>query len=180
MKIILAWMDWSMYCRDYYYKFPKNLCSLFWRSLFSVLMIPLVWPGHIWNMAFTKNNFKNQMEAGGKLYYFSAGALHITAAVLGKAIDSIVYKSTGYNILMMSEDIVIVYLKACASGIIFAVIIMAGALIVFSMGYGVVRGFSLARGDKRLIPKDNIVIQGVRAVKEKYCPIIGWSDITNN
>ena len=70
LKLVLAWLDWSTYCQNDgpQYEFPKSLCQIFWRTLFSIIALPITWFTHLWNGITVKNkHFTNENSDGHKL-----------------------------------------------------------------------------------------------------------------
>lgn len=194
LKLILAWLDWSTFAgtKDVY-SFPKSLCSLFWRTLTSIAVLPVTWVGHIWNLLLVKKKHF-YAEKGKDINKFN---VFVSAIVQGLLLVSgaFVYEQTdgkngtggwGWDWFHMDDHLSLSYLKMLGAGVLgamFLLIVIAAAVLVIVLVYYAFKGVGklfvgeihvageTIYSDERLIPKI------VNAIKNRYCPRIDWSPI---
>lgn len=194
LKLILAWLDWSTYAGiNDVYNFPKSLCSLFWRTLISIVTLPATWVGHIWNLLVVKKRYFYQEEGKDihKFHIFVSVIVQVLLIVSG----AFVYEKTdgkngtggwGWDWFHWDDPFLFTYIKMLGAGVLGAIVLLifiavcilaiVGVYYVFKfigkLFAGDIKvGGETIHADERLIPRI------VDAVKNKYCPTMDWSAI---
>lgn len=200
LKTILAWIDWSMYCRSSEgkggsssYEFPVSICPLFWRTLFSIVALPITWFTHIWNFLFIKfETFRKEDFKTYKLNIVNTLVFTIAIILSGAIIFTITdgdKSNLNWDIFHRSDPFLLSYFKLIGAGIIGVVIFAIGAGIVigvaalFWMAVTAIRDAFIDGkydSDDNFIPSEERTINRVfDAIKNRYCPKIDWSVIKN-
>lgn len=188
IKLFLAWLDWSTYARTAEgslisnYSFPKSLCSLSWRTLFSLFTLPVTWITHVCNRLFVSmNTFRSEDSATHKLNVWNT--LLFTLLFLG--IGVLVYQYTdgkqgsggfGWDLFHISDSFIVNYLKLLGCGVIGGAII-AIMLLVFIGIIGLIFLIFEKLFSKNNTESKSATINAIKAIKNKYCPTIDWSSI---
>jgi len=202
LKLILAWLDWSTYCKSNSneswktnYEYPKSLCSIFWRTLLSIAALPFTWFAHIWNFifvgkdAFLEENFKSHKLNIISIViitifslFFSYIAHNITDGKHGNG-------GLGWDWFHTSDPLLLSYFKLIGAGILFGIVIAICLGIIIGICYLFYELFVLIKdsfsgdryvGDGKYITSEERAIpKAFHAIKNKYCPTIDWSDIRN-
>lgn len=193
-KTILAWLDWSTYCRNsddyfYNYEFPKSLCSLFWRTLLSLAALPFMYWGHLWNLITVKmSHFRSEDRPQHKTSIWVMFLVHFLWVILGTGAHTIIDDALGWNWYKMSDPLYISYFKVLLGGLALGVgILIALALIILVIAgayMGLKKLFTAKPhdGPHSDIPfndEPNWFVKIYRAIKDKYCPRMDWSLIRN-
>jgi hypothetical protein len=189
LKLFLAWLDWSTYARTSEgswksnYNFPKSLCSLAWRTKFSVAMLPITWFTHVWNRLFVSmDTFRREDSDSHKLNVWSTLAFTLVSLILGM----IVHNNTdgkdgsggwGWDLFHMSDPLIINYLKLLGCGVIFGAIIALIILIVIAIVGLIIMAFETLFPKNSVSDSKSATINAIKAVKNKYCPTMDWSSI---
>lgn len=144
--------SWHRRLHDYAYLSdpPRSLCPYSWRILFAVLFAPL-WPPVAWL------DRKHGVDTPFPLRV-STGAAFLTIACL------IVYGIVGIVL---------------AHGLIFSTILFTGTgLSVYAMLKIIPWWFDRRRANRR--PKverePSLVVETIKAAKQKVCPLIDWTE----
>jgi len=189
IKLILAWIDWSTFARkeedawETDYKFPKSLCQLAWRTLFSITMLPITWVTHIWNRIFVSmNTFRKEGTDSHKLHVWSTLGLTFVSLILG----GFVYRQTdgengtggwGWDLFHQSDPLILTYLKLIGCGIVGAIIILILMGLLIAIIFGIAYLYGKIKSSTEESVEDSGITKIVKAVKDKYCPTIDWSSI---
>lgn len=179
IKTFLAWLDWSTYCQDGHgYDFPRTLCGLFWRTVFSILVFPIMFLGHLWNLTYIKRMFYADTWKGAtaKLQIWLTTGIEFAMLLSAFFSDQILYKYWGINIILRSDGFWNIILKSIPlglAGIIVAVIVVA---VVLGSIYGIVQAFIYMFSVKTETGNSikSAVSDTYSAIKDNYCPIIDW------
>ncbi len=185
LKIILAWLDWSSYCLNYAYTFPNNLCSLFWRTLFNLIAFPFSYVGHIWNLFIPMYSFKEERNVDNKLNIFFGTLVHLILILIGTFISSyMIEKIWDLNWFLISDPILLNYIKIMGISIVtigltvFVIILLV--FIISKIISFIKYCFNKTKSNTFKIQKEekpNMVQEVYKSIKDKYCPLIDWSDI---
>lgn len=184
LKIILAWLDWSSYCGDNYSR-PNNLCSLFWRTFFTIITLPLTYIPHIYNLIFPKDHFRYGYGKDHKLYMGTGIVIHILLMILGFLFSKgVIEQKWQWNWFYMSDPFWLNYLKCIGVGIavLIVILIMVSIILLTLFGLHLIyeyinKKFGKSQYEKIAERKPNMFITIYKAIKDKYCPLIDWSDI---
>ena len=186
LKTILAWLDWSNYCFNYSYNFPNNLCSLFWRTFWTITTLPLTYVTHLWNIFQPKYYFWDEMDSDSKMNIYFGFIIHLLIGFVGSAISiNLIEKNLNWNWFLMSDPFLLNYIKVMGIGIISGGII---TLIIIRIVAGIIFiKDSITKYFKNLKhsettdykPKRNVLKEPYKSIKDKYCPLIDWSIIRN-
>lgn len=194
IKIILAWLDWSNYCTNFNYTFPNNLCSLFWRTFFSIIVLPLGYLTHLWNIFHTINNFKHERYSHSKIGLNFGIVLHLIIGIIGfTASKDVIERILFWDWFQSSDPYLLNYIKVLGIGFLVAVSSLIVIGIVVAIGYWAWLLFEYLKdsfhrkifankekmsGDYiEMDPKPSVIKQIYKSVKDEYCPLIDWSDI---
>jgi len=187
LKIILAWLDWSTYCKSYMYERPKTLCSLFWRSFFAILTLPVGWPTHIINVFQPKNDWIEERESGFKPNIWKGIGIHLLVIICGFATLKGVEQEFGVDWLHIADAVWMSYGKMLVFGIMGGIAGIIALAILIASVYGIwwvgkwcveYAQEKLSDGESERAEKEpSWAAQTYRAIKDKYCPIIDWSDL---
>lgn len=196
LKTILAWIDWSTYCKSNEggwrtdYEFPKSICPLFWRTLFSIISLPITWVSHIWNLLFVRGAFAREDFKSHKLNLLNTTVGTFALLFLGVVMFKFTDGNDGYGLdwFHASDPLILNYFKALLSGILMGVIVAVFLSILIGAGWCIWFLFTSVRdmvvGSKRddegrVIVKSNerVINKTIDAIKNKYCPKIDWSYI---
>lgn len=189
LKLFLAWLDWSTYARvkekEYScnYEFPKSLCPLAWRTLFSIVILPITWITHVWNLLLvSKETFRNEDSDTHKLNYLNTLLITIVCFMLGV----FVYNHTdgehgtggwGWDWFHTSDPFIISYLKLFGCGIIGA-ILLAIAIVAFVLVlYLIHLAYTSITSKPGSAEGGSAISKTVHAIKNKYCPSIDWNSV---
>lgn len=199
LKTIFAWLDWSTYCRSgeggysTSYEFPQSICPLFWRTLFSIVALPVTWITHIWNILFVKiKYFRDEDYASHKLNWLNTILFTIVIFIAGFGGSSITdgkdgSKGLGWDWFHMADPFLINYFKLIGVGIIMLAIIGICLAIVIGIGYLIYLAVIAIRDyftdstwdseDNYIPSEERMVNKTIDAIKNKYCPKIDWGAI---
>lgn len=188
LKLVLAWLDWSTYCNDFDYTFPKSICPLFWRTLFAIIILPLTWFIHIINAYKSYDDFKRESD-NNKLTFVGGVSLHLVFLLSGGLLHSLIDKEMGFDIYHVADGYFINYVKLFFGGILLGgvvlliIAILIGIVMVCREGTLMLYRCSTTKrktndGDGTYIPRKPFMVKRIySAIKDKYCPRIDWSDI---
>lgn len=184
LKIILAWLDWSSYsASDSYYEKPKTLCPLFWRTFFTIITSPLTYIAHVVNI-FSPWNFRNGFVPTIKLHMGSASLLHVVMIGVGFAVLRGLEKDKGWDLIRRSEPLWSAYLKIVITGILVIVVSILALAAIIGACYGIwwigklfYDKYQDSKPEALEEQEPGFIKSAYRAIKDKYCPIIDWSDV---
>jgi hypothetical protein len=186
LKIMLAWFDWSNYGKGIDYKRPASICSLFWRTLFGLIMLPLSWLGHLYNIIFL-GDFKDEVCSDNKSTVYSSVMINILAPSIGLFILSTIGLELETTILSYIYCIGVGILGiAILIGILFLVI-----LITMSIGdlFNYIKRSVTKKDIKFHVDSNGELIETqrngflynvgnvIKSFKNKYCLSISWDNI---
>lgn len=189
LKLFLAWFDWSTYARTKEdeifssYKFPKSLCTLAWRTLLSIIILPITWVTHVWNILFVSmETFRKESSDTHKLNLWSTLLITIVCFMLG----IFVYSYTdgrdgsggwGWDWFHVSDPIIISYLKLFGCGIIGVVFLAIAIILIVLFFYLIHLIYTSLWSSSKNGESKSVITRTVHAIKNKYCPSIDWSSI---
>jgi hypothetical protein len=194
IKKILAWLDWSSYANKDY-ELPKSLCSLFWRTLFSLVSLPITYLTHVWN-AFIKPNY-NDFQYNNKSNLFIGAVIHGVILIAG-AVGGTEFIEPQLSVqwLTWEDPFVLGYVKIMFTGIGVILTTMLFIIIIVGIIVGIVELVKLGWNaiteseQEEVIDENNQVIDYeykekplvklYKSIKGKYCPKIDWSEIKKN
>lgn len=186
LKIMLAWFDWSNYGKGIDYKRPTTICPLFWRTLFGLIMLPLSWLGHLYNIIFL-GDFKDEVCSDKKSTIYPSVMVNISSLLLGILILS--------TIGLKLENTILSYIYCIGVGIL-GIAILIGILflvviIVISIGdlFNYIKRSLNKKDVKFHVDSDGELIETqrneflynvgnvIKSFKNKYCLSISWDNI---
>lgn len=187
LKIILAWLDWSSYCNGWDYNRPKTLCPLFWRTLFTIITLPLTYIAHVFNIFTSKEDFWDETSRGLKLHMGTASLLHLLIMLFGGIfLKDIIDKGLGWDWIRIADPIWVTYPKLLIAGILVFIGVILAFGIIIGVCYGIWYLGKLAYDKYQDGKPDSIdsvesepslITTAYKSIKDKYCPIIDWSDV---
>ncbi|MEK6829099.1 MAG: hypothetical protein AABY15_03150 [Nanoarchaeota archaeon] len=189
LKLFLAWLDWSTYARSSEkswksnYKFPNSLCHLAWRTLFSVIVLPFTWIAHVWNRLFVSmETFRNEDSDNHKLNVWSTIAITMVSLLLGvyaygKTDGKDGTGGLGWDWFHVSDPIIISYFKLIGCGIVVGIIGLIMIAIFITIIALIIMGVQSLKSKSSSNEPKSAIVKTVKAIKNKYCPIIDWSFI---
>lgn len=158
MNGFLAWIYMSTYSVAYY-ELPKDLCSFFWKSLFSMILLPFAWVSHIFNILAHRSRPDNGMPA----------FLGIVISILMLTIGFAMTLGSNYR----DSSIFFKYLV----GLISFTVIVAVILGLEFLAHTIARFVGRFRTDEYKPKKEKqsgMIATYWKAFKEKHCPRIEW------
>lgn len=185
LKLILAYLDWSTYATDgSRYNFPKTLCPLFWRTIFSLVCLPVTWLSTITNLIWSKDFRNEDCNSALKLNWVKALVVNILIGLMGKISHDVVDHGWGWDIFRFSDPMLLSYLKLTVGGLIMVAVLVIALLLISGIIYGCVKVFDIIKNSSRKHGREpqysnepSAVSKVYGAIKDKYCPIIDWSEI---
>lgn len=149
------------YCKSYgTNKLPSSLCDFFWALVWLICLLPLTWPSYI--PKGNEDNIKDRAKCG-IIMYILAFSFFVPGIMITAGHDN----QTGIWFWMWS--------------FIWAVFIW-GLVAFFVLFSGLIAHFFEKRRRNRVYeetPKEktpSVLIEYIKAVKAKHCPIINWED----
>ena len=184
-KTIIAWLDWSSYCGDSYTR-PKTLCPLFWRTFFTIITLPVTYLTHVVNV-FVSEGWRNGYNYSPKLNMGIATLLHLAIIAVGVGfLKETIDKELGWDWIRIADPIWITYPKVFIAGVLVLIgfILALGAIIGSCYGVWYIGKliYDKYRDNKPepvdgVEPEPSLITIAYKSIKDKYCPIIDWSDI---
>lgn len=162
MKLNLnSWYVW-IYRSSYdltVYDLPNNLCPFFWKLVLAIIMLPLSWIGHLFNI----------------------GRVQTKALVVGSAISVLIMISGMVaacqdNVKHITLKIALKY-YAIGSFYLVLVAVALGIVILVLCGIGHICEYIKDKWQDRSYKesKPSIITTFIKAKYNKYCPKIEWT-----
>ena len=185
IKRVLAWLDWSTYCHDDTYSLPKSECGLAWKTLLSLSIAIISWPGHAWNLVMNirLKNFSKRTSGGFKVTGLGGLCIHWAIWSVGHFVCMFTSAVMDWDWLGIHSDdwlnSISNYLALIGMGgigISVLVVIVLSIMYIFN----VMDDLKQKLGDIRLRDNNTLPNSGgsrLAIFKEKYCKVMDWSDI---
>lgn len=181
MKTILAWLDWSSHCMRHSYTFPTTLCSLAWRTFFNIILLPLTYMTHLWNLFQNKRNFRLEHPTNSKIDMWNGTLIHFVIGGLGFILSfTIIERGLELNWFHLAEPILLIYIKIMGIGLLGLIAIIIPTLVIVGIVQSLIylyKKYIYKNKYKQISIEPNINEKIYLAIKDKYCPIIDWSDV---
>jgi len=123
---------------------PKSLCNYFWSLIFAIILLPVTFVVVIYNIITKKRVNK---------------IIQISFMLFGLILSSAFYEDYSFP-------------TAYFYGLITTVVVVGiSGLFAFTLVYFIEKSDN---HKPKKTKKPNVIIEGIKAVKNKYCPIIQW------
>lgn len=192
IKKILAWLDWSSYANKGRYELPKSICPLFWRTLFSLISLPVTYPTHIWN-AFIEPNYDG-WQTDNKLTLFFGFSIHLMIIIAGVIVGTeFIEPQFSVQWLTWEDPFALGYIKVIVTGIVTLLSIVLVVILIITIGMSIAELVKLGwraiteskleevtdgNGNLKDIEyKEKPMVKLYKSIKGKYCLKIDWSEI---
>ena len=182
LKKIIAWLDWSTYAKSYErvdYEAPKSLCSLFFRVVGIIILLPTTAIIHFSNTFVNFNDYKAQDNSSKYLGSFIEGLILNFLCLISTAVFIGNVESTGLvDIMKFSDPWWFTYIKAMLLGA-FSIILTLSLLVgVIWLLYKFVRMvIAIIKYDPTLNFSGGAILRTFQWVKRKTCVEIDWKTI---
>lgn len=140
---------------------PNNLCPFFWKLVASIIMLPLSWIGHLFNIGDINCN---AIDSGS-----GVSAFIVISGLVIAAQDNIKHFTFNLVFKYYALGILALVLIAIALGIVAGVMWVIGAI------YEYIRDKWQNRPYTYKEKQPSIITTFIKAKYNKYCPKIEWT-----
>jgi hypothetical protein len=158
---LMTWM--------YDHNLPKNLCGLFWKSIFLVFWLIILFP---FGLMLYVGSGKDLEDRG--IATFMNGLLLLSIYALTRTTEDLFENVFGLNLII--KDDISTWWKAIFP-LITGVAIIAAAVVIIYFIVKLFKSISLFKREKEARePRPNVVVEFFKAKKNKVCPLIEYTD----